>query len=61
MMKYGAALVRLSGTPHGCDGLIEEFYVVVAEGLILPTRYKSYAEAIKHCEKLCTEAHANVA
>lgn len=60
MIKHGVALMRLASSPHGCaagDGL-EEFYVVVFDGNILPTRFMSYAEAYKHSEGLY---YANVA
>jgi hypothetical protein len=61
MIQDGVALMRLSGTAHGAGGMIEEFYVVVSEGLILPTRYRSYADAFRKCERLFKETRANVA
>jgi hypothetical protein len=61
MIKHGVALLRLSGNAHGCGGAIEEFYVVVSEGCILSTRFMTYAEAFKHCEKLWVETHSDVA
>jgi uncharacterized protein (DUF427 family) len=55
MIKCGVALLRLSNSSSGCGGkglTLEEFYVVVADGDILPTRFWSYAAAYKHLEKL---------
>lgn len=55
MIKHGVALMRLAYARDGYvagKGNIEEFYVVVSEGDILPTRYTTYADAFKHSEKL---------
>jgi hypothetical protein len=61
MITHGVALLRLASSPHGCGGSIEEFYVVVFEGHVLPTRFMSYAEAFRHSEKLWAEVRADVA
>lgn len=61
MIKDGVALMRLAASAHGAGCAVEEFYVVVSEGLILPTRYRSYADAFKKCERLFKETHADVA
>ena len=61
MIKDGVALVRLSGSPTGTFGRVEEFYVVMFDGVMRPMRYGSYAEAFKQCELLYAETHADVA
>jgi len=56
MIKHGVALVRLSTSPSGCTALeLEEFYVCIVEGHILPTRFMSYASAFKHLERLWSD------
>ena len=61
MIQHGVALMRLSGTQHGAGGVIEEFYVVVSDGNVLPKRYTTYAEAFKACDRWYTETHVDVA
>ena len=63
MIKHGVALVRLSNRPNGCGGghSLEEFYVVMFEDRMLPTRFWSYAAAFNHLERLLEAARADVA
>jgi hypothetical protein len=63
MIKNGVALVRLSNRSNGCGGghSLEEFYVVVFEDRMLPTRWMTYASAFKFLERLQEEARADVA
>jgi len=66
MIKNGVALVRVSNSPNGCAGgphqrSLDEFYVVVAGGEILPPRFMSYASAFNYLERLQEEARADVA
>jgi hypothetical protein len=68
MIKNGVALVRVSNSPNGCAtssprsrSSLDEFYVVVVDGKILPTRWMTYASAFKHLERLQEEARADVA
>jgi hypothetical protein len=61
MIQDGVALMRLAASAHGAGCHVEEFYVVVSGGEILPTRHKSYADAFKRCERLFKEARASVA
>jgi hypothetical protein len=63
MIKNGVALVRLSSSPNGCGGgrSLDEFYLVVFEDRMLPTRFWSYAAAFKHLERLQEKARADVA
>jgi hypothetical protein len=62
MIQHGVALMRLASSPTGCGAgdMIEEFYVVVTDGVVTAKRFNSYAEAFKVSEKLCT-ARADVA
>jgi hypothetical protein len=62
MIKHGVALMKLSSSPHGTGVTsLEEFYVVMFEGHVLPQRFTTYAEAFKFSERMWAEARANVA
>jgi hypothetical protein len=62
MIQHGVALMRLASSPTGCGAgdMIEEFYVIVSDGVVLPKRFANYADAFKVSEKLWT-ARADVA